>query len=423
MATECFALARVRRMALGNDLRIDSMIDQLCEQRGLRWRQRLLWPAVFIRLFLLQILHGNTAIAHLRQLSGLDFAPSSYVQARCRLPLEVLKGLIGWLSSTARDLTREVIPTTRRVMIVDCSSFSMPDTPGLRKRFDLPKGKGMIEGVAYPVAKLVGLMDAATGMFSRLLACPLFTSDLRQMRHVNPLLEIGDILLGDRAFCSFANIALLMGRGVDVVVRLHQRRKGQGRNGIVIWNRPETIPAWMTPEQFMALPARLTIRLVSYQLEQRGFRTRNITIATTLLDKREWSDEAISKLYNRRWSIETCFGHLKTTMGMAVLKCKTVAGVLKELAAYLLVYNLVRLQMLQAALRQQVDVNRISFVDAARHLLARMLGLPGVDRLIVNPLRPGRHEPRVIRRRPKPYTLMTRPRAQLKAKLAQGVTA
>lgn len=423
MATECSALARVRRAALGDDLRIDEAVNQLCVRQELSWRERLLWPAVFIRLFVMQILHGNTSIVHLRQLSGLDFAPSSYVGARCRLPLAVLEGLLGWLMDKGRTLAREVADTGRRVMIVDCSSFSMPDTPELRKHFGLPKGRGMIKGVAYPVAKLVGLMDAATGMFSQLMAAPLYTHELRHMLRVHPLLRFGDILLGDRAFGTYVHLALLAERGVDMVARLHQRRKGQGGNGIVVWNRPKTIPAWMTREQFMTLPMELTVRLVSYRIEQRGFRTKDITLVTTLLDEQAWPDEAIRDLYRRRWGIETCFDHLKTTMKMAVLKCKTVAGMMKELAAYLLVYNLVRLQMLQAALRQRVDVNRISFVDAARYLLVRLMGLPGVERLIVNPLRPNRQEPRAIRRRPKPYRLMTRPRAELKAKLAKGVTA
>src|SRR5512138_693689 len=140
MATECLALTRVRRAALDNDLRIDEAVNQLCVQQELSWRERLLWPAMFIRLFVMQILHHNTSITHLRQLSGLGFAPSSYVEARSRLPLAVLEGLLQWLMNKAQDLTRDLIDTSRRVMIVDCSSFSMPDTPDLRKHFGLPKG-------------------------------------------------------------------------------------------------------------------------------------------------------------------------------------------------------------------------------------------------------------------------------------------
>ena len=125
------------------------------------------------------------------------------------------------------------------------------------------------------------------------------------------------------------------------------------------------------------------------------------------------------------WHIETCFDHLKTTMNMNVLRCTTVDGVKKELAVYLAAYNLVRLVMLAAAQRQQVSVDRVSFVDAMRWLLARMLGLTGVRRLIVNPTRRGRSQLRVIRRRLKEYDLLKKPRREAEAEITakQGVKA
>jgi hypothetical protein len=140
-----------------------------------------------------------------------------------------------------------------------------------------------------------------------------------------------------------------------------------------------------------------------------------VFIATTLFDTVAWPDARIAELYGHRWRIETCFDDLKTTLKMNVLKCKTLDGVMRELAAYLLVYNLVRLAMLQAALRQGQSVWRISFIDALRWLAARMLGLDGVERLIENPLRPGRWQPRVIRRRMKEYDLMNKPRNEYKS--------
>jgi len=158
------------------------------------------------------------------------------------------------------------------------------------------------------------------------------------------------------------------------------------------------------------LPQWLDVRIVSYDVSEPGFRTRQVTIATTLFDCVAWPDAKIAELYGHRWRVETCFDHLKTTMKMNVLKCQSVDGVMKELAAYLLVYNLVRLAMLHAAARQGQSVWRISFVDAVRWLCARMLGLAGVERLVTNPLRPGRCQPRVIRRRMKEYDLMNKPR-------------
>ncbi|MCG8586774.1 MAG: transposase, partial [Pirellulales bacterium] len=141
-----------------------------------------------------------------------------------------------------------------------------------------------------------------------------------------------------------------------------------------------------------------------------------ITLVTTLVDADRYPLSDLAEQFRQRWEIETNFGHLKTTMKMDVLKCRTVNGVLGELHVFALVYNLVRQVMLEAARRQDVDVRRISFIDALRWLQAAS---PGDDlpALVINPHRPGRIEPRVVKRRPKQYTLMNKPRRQLKKEL------
>jgi len=181
------ALARVRREVFSGDLPIADTVDQLCRDAGLLWRNRLLTPLITLRLFVLHILHGNTSIAHLRQLCGLDFAQSSYCQARQRLPLEVIRGLLATMFQWVERTANATVLLGQRVFICDASSHSMSDTPELRERFGLPTSTK--PGVGYPVAKLMGLMDAATGLFTALLAVPLFTHD---MRHVLQL-EIGRI--------------------------------------------------------------------------------------------------------------------------------------------------------------------------------------------------------------------------------------
>lgn len=364
------ALARLRREPL-EDCALAGRVEQLCRVHAHHWRDRLLTPVVTVRLMLLQVLHGNTAITHLRQLCGLGFAAASYCEARGRLPLLIWQELVQWVARlAAAEVEHSLIGV--RVLIADCSSFSMSDTPDLRHTLD-----------------------------------------------VHAALQKGDVLLGDRAYCSFGHLALLHLRGVLGCFRLHQRRKDHS-TGEQRWTRGPKAPAWLTSEQWLALPQWLDVRIVSYNVSERGFRTQRVMIATTLLDAIAWPDAKIAELYGHRWRIETCFDHLKTTMRMNVLKCQTVDGVMKrsrngrlpgdEIAAYLLVYNLVRLAMLHAAARQKQSVWRISFIDALRWLSVRMMGLGGVDRLIENPLRPGRHEPRVIRRRMKEYDLMTKPR-------------
>lgn len=408
MAVAC-VLARLRREPL-QDCALAGQVDQLCRDQVHHWRDRLLTPVVTVRLMLLQVLHGNTAITHLRQLSGLEFAASSFCEARTRLPLKLWERLGQWVASLAPLSSVAPMLSGVRVLIADCSSFSMSDTPQLRKHFGTVQSRGAREGVSYPVAKLVGLLDAASGMFVQLLVAPLYTHDLRHTLAVHSVLQIGDVLLGDRAYCSYAHLSLLHVRGVFGCFRLHQRRKDHSI-GAQRWKRGARPPAWLTPGQWLTLPQWLDVRIVSYRVSERGFRTQRVMIATTLLDAVAWPDSRIAELYGHRWRIETCFDHLKTTMRLNVLKCQTVDGVMKELAAHLLVYNLVRLTMLCAATRQKRSVWRISFIDAVRWLSVRMIGLAGVERLIETPLRRGRHQPRVIRRRMKEYDLMNKPRA------------
>jgi hypothetical protein len=416
MAEMSQMLARVKREPFA-DLPIADRVNQLLKESGQVWRERLLPPVVMLRLFVIQILSGNCAIAALRQLVGFDFSPSSYCEARKRLPLQLLQSLLAWMNEHV-EKSLETAPRLigTHIYIADGSTHSMKDTSELHEHFHLPSGQK--EGVGYPMGKIMGLLNAATGMFASLLGLPLFDHDMRSVISVHAMLAAGDILLGDRAFCSFAHIALLNARGVFACLRLHQRRKNTSR-GLQRWKKPSKCPAWMSPEQFQLLPAWIDVRIVCHTIAKKGFRTQQVFIATTLLDEQQWPDEKIAELYGQRWQIETCFNHLKTTMNMNVLRCETVDGVMKELAVYLVVYNLIRLAMLKAARAQGVSVRRISFVDAMRFLLARILGLKGVSRLIINPDRKGRVQLRVIRRRAKQYDLLRIPRREQEKKNAE----
>ena len=188
---------------------------------------------------------------------------------------------------------------------------------------------------------------------------------------------------------------------------------------MVEWFKPVECPEWMTAEQFAALPAKLVLRELRYRVVQPGFRSREITLVTTLRDAARYGATALAKLYRLRWRVETNLSHLKRTMKMDVLRCETVPGVMKELTMFALVYNLVRVVMWEAARRQEVDVDRISFVDALRWLCSDEAGEP-LPKLIVNPLRPDRIEPRVRKRRPKEYPLMNKPREKLRKELLAG---
>jgi hypothetical protein len=185
---------------------------------------------------------------------------------------------------------------------------------------------------------------------------------------------------------------------------------------VVVWSRPKGRPAWMAAEDFARLPDEVAVRELRYRVEVPGFRTAEVTLVTTLLEASAYPASALADLYFRRWQVEVDFKHLKITMEMDVLHCKTVEGVLKELAMFALAYNLVRSVMVEAARARGVAPERVSLVDAVRWLTGAEGG-EDASVLLINPSRPGRVEPRVVKRRPKQYYRMTKPRAELRKEL------
>jgi len=425
----------------------ETAVNVLCKELDHRWRRdALLTPFTTILWFVIQVLHGNTALTHITLKARRIFTESAYCQARARLPLALFRALLQFV-------IRALVPHTElegrwrghRTFLVDGSSFSMPDEPELQRHFGQPGGQA--PGCGFPVAKILALFHSGTGLLLDVIAAPLRTHDMGQVDGVHPTLKPGDVLVGDRGFCSFPHLALLLGRGVHAVLRIHQkqivdftpdrphasRSHKSGSVGrphsrwlralgaldqVVEWLKPRSRPTWMTAEQFAELPETITVRELRYKVSQRGFRTRHVTLVTTLLDAEAYPLEALAELYGTRWRVEQYLRDLKHTLKMDVLRCKRVEGVLKELMVYGIVYNLVRLVMGVAARRQRVAVDRISFIDALRWLLEAKPG-EAMPRLVVNPSRPGRFEPRVRKRRPKEYPVMKKPRRELRKHLSE----
>lgn len=418
------------------------LIQRLAQEVGHRWRDRDLGPVVTTYLFLQQILHGNIAIAELRRLTDTDFTAPAYCQARARLPRTLLERL-------QRAVTQTLVSTTEvglgelwhghRVYLLDGSSFSMPDTPALQAHFGQPTGQAA--GCGFPVAHPMTRFDARTGYLVETAAAPLRTGDLVSTAVLHAGLCPGDVLVGDRAFGSYAHLAVGLGRGIHGLYRAHQKQiisfrphramarpgeKGKPRSRwlkrlgkhdqLVEYFKPTKRPVWMTAEEYAQLPDSLVVREVRYRIKEPGRRTREVTLVTTLVDPEQYSAKALAKLYELRWVVETNLKHLKQTLKMDLLRSTTVAGVLKELTLFVLVYNLVRRVMAAAARRQQVAPARISFVDAWRWLRYARPGA-AVPVLVVNPERPGRFEPRVRKRRPKEFPVMKKPRAVLRQAL------
>jgi hypothetical protein len=416
-------------------------LTRVCREAGVTWRHRTLTPVVTIYVFLLQVLHGNTAMTNLPRLSGKRFTPAAYCQARKRLPLAALRRLLHETGVPLRTgAGRDSRWHGHRTWLVDGSSCSMPDRPALQKHFGQPGGQK--KGCGFPVAHLLVLFDAASGRLLDVLVSPLRVHDLTRVAELHRHLQPGDVLIGDRGFCSYAHLALLWQQGVLVVFRVHQKQivdfrpyrpaaQHEGDAGrprstwlarcgthdqLVLWQRPKTISRTMTKTQHAALPPYVVVRELRYRVKTAGFRTRQVILATTLLDPDRYPAAALAELYRGRWQVETNLRHLKQTLGLAVLKSHTVAGVEKEILIFALVYNLVQSAMASAAAAQGVARERLSFVDALRQLRWPLAATapPG---LWVNPPRPDRYEPRVRKRRPPEYPLMTQPRATLRKAL------
>src|SRR5205085_1018475 len=251
-----------------------------------------------------------------------------------RLPLAVLRSLLRQSAAGASSSGRWC---GLRVLLVDGSSTIAPDTPASQKAFGQPSNQK--PGCGLPVAKVLALFDALSGMVLEALCLPLCTHEQSGVWRLHPMLGPGDLLVGDRGFCSYAHLAMLQLRGVAGLFRMHQRqivdfrpnrrprRKGQRgrprsrvvrrlgpRDQVVAWPRPARKPGWMPAAQFDSLPGELRVRKLRYHIKGCGRRTRVVTIATTLLDPGLYPREKVAQLYGLRWSVETHFAELKTTL-------------------------------------------------------------------------------------------------------------
>jgi len=413
-------------------------VEQICRELGYSWRNRQLDPWTTLHLFILQVLNENTAMTHLPHLSGERFTASAYCKARKRLPLQLLEKLLDRFSGQLDPPVDVALWRGHRVLMVDGSSFSMPDTPELQACFGQPGNQK--PGCGFPVAHLLCLFDAERGFLRDIILAPLRTHDMAHVAELHPKLKPGDLIVGDRGFCSYAHLSLCLQANLHAVFRVHQRQivsfhphrpsshevLGKGiptsryvqhlgpRDQLVEWVKPQSRPKWMPPEQFDQLPEKILVREIKCRIREPNRRVREVILVTTLLDPERYPAQAIAKLYEQRWQIEVDLRDLKETLGLDVLKGHDVETVKKELLVFVLVHNLVRLVMVQAARRQRVKPHRISFIDAMRWLQPPKPASP-LPPLVVNPYRPDREEqPRCIKRHMKEYDLMTRPRAELR---------
>ena len=421
-------------------------IDRYCHDVGHQWRDTFWSPTTTIATFLLQVLDGaktlRAAVALLLVQVGVwgeanppSGDPSAYCQARRRLPFELVTNLLQHVARTMHRLvTADSHWQGHRVWLVDGSSVSMPDTPQLQGAF--PQPSVQTPGCGFPVARIVALFCWATGAVMELAIDNLMVHELSLFRRLWHCFAPGDVVVGDRLYSSYVDVARLRGRGVHTLSRLHQQRKADFRQGrrlghddrLVIWERPRQWLASCGVDRmvFECLPATMPVRLVRITEIPKGFRSRTIVVVTTLIDPIETPAEEIRALYRDRWMAELNLRSIKTHLGMEVLGGQSVDVVRKEIAMHLLAYNLIRLVMWHAAHAHGRDLHRLSFTGTLhrfravapwlifdvrasrlRRLVAHLLRCVAADQV---PERPNRTEPRRVKRRPKPYGLLVEPR-------------
>lgn len=410
------------------------------------WQGWIYTPAITVWVFLSQCLSADhscrDAVARLiawRVAQGqrpCSAETGAYCTARGNLPEEAVHELVRDTGMETDDLADEGwLWQGRRVRVVDGSTITMPDTPANQAAY--PQQENQKPGCGFPIARIVvvfslavgTVLDAAIGKYQGKQ-----TGENSLFRTLYDVLTEGDVVLADRYFSGWFDIALPLARGVDVVVRKHQLRHTDFRTGqrlgkddqLVSWRKPQR-PTWMSREQYAELAAELTLREVRIHVAQKGFRTRWLVVVTTLVDAEAYPPEAIALLYRQRWQAELHLRSLKTVLQMDHLRCKTPQRARNEFYTHLLGYNLLRAVMATAAFQADRSPWQISFkgtLQTLKEFLPILLtSVPSelwCDALLtavathVVGNRPDRFEPRLVKRRPKPYKHLREPRRNYK---------
>lgn len=361
---------------------------------------------------------------------------SAYCQARRALPLP-------WLRELFTALGRWFEPRTgplwlgRVVRLIDGTGFSVADTPANRRVW--PIGSHQSKNCGFPSGKLVALFCLHTGRLVAFATGAWIHHDLFFARRLLRALRAGEVLVGDRAYCGWVFFALLLRQKTDFVVRLARpgaaRKRAKKCSWWETWPRGQRRPEY-SPALLKRLPQELLVRIVRGRIVQRGFRTQTLFLVTSLTDETAFPDQALLELYARRWQIELHLRQIKTNLQLDILRGLSPAIIERELWMHALAYNLIRALMLEAAFTHALPLPRFSFKGAlhalqawvAQHRLGRSVRasrLTLLHRLASDlvPLRPGRHEPRARKRRPKEYPSLHLPRQRFRLRRAPAFAA
>jgi len=358
-----------------------------------------------------------------------------YCRARNKLNIKVLRQIACDIANRmSRQSPENWLWHGRDVKLVDGFTFTMPDTP--ENQLEFPQSESQKPGIGFPIARACAVLSLSNACIHNIAVGPYAGKDTGEtalLRKVLNCFKPGDVMLADRYFCSFFMLAILKSRGVDVCMRLHQLRKTDmskvkwlGENDYIdTWRKPQRAK-WMSQQLYDSLPEKMEIRVVSFKAKSKG-QSEQLDVVTTLVDHKEYPAEEIGKLYGYRWHAELDIFSIKQTLNLNHLRCKSPDMVRRELWVTMLAYNMVRVVCGQAALEYDKLARQMSFTISCNALISQWLWtyredlrqdlhLCALRQIAHNEVgdRQGRIEPRVIKRRPKRYTLMTKPRHEYK---------
>lgn len=361
---------------------------------------------------------------------------SSFVEARHRLPENMLKAIHHDLlrqfdrHGCSDDLWRGHV-----VKAVDATSAQMPDTA--RNQTKYPQPSSQAPGCGFPVIQLIGVINLITGAWEEFVESDLSVHEHRGFDLLYGCVTENEILVVDRAYTSYELVARLRAQKSHLIGRHHQARKLDFRRGkklgpnerLQTWTKPSTQPpgSCLSEEQWEQLPEEMDVRIVRVKGPDRAGKATTKYLVTTLLDAEAYPAQEIGSLYFHRWEIELRFRDIKTTMRMEMLRTCSPEMIRKEIMMHMIAYNALRLLMFKAGKQHCRNHRRLSFKGALQVLFGSMSGFVDVwkkplirqrerDNLLrriaerVVPERPGRNEPRKLKRRPKSYGWMQQPR-------------
>ncbi len=438
------------------DILTEDMMQKSLEEENIKYRKRLYDPIITLWIFICQMLDPDkscrNAVSRVLSLLSDSGQPlpsndtGAYCKARKRLSLSFIIRLFRHIGQALHQKpTDEFLWCNKRVFLADGSTFSMYDTPQNQQDFPQPKNQQDYHG--FPVARIIGIFCLATGALIDAAIDSFWVPEIKLFRMLYSHLKPGDVALGDRLFGSYGDIALLSQRGIDCVFRMHHLRKPDFSKGkrlglydhIVTWKKPKEGTIHLESELYAQLPETMFMREIRYYITIKGYRTKVVTLVTTLLDHHIYTYELLAQLYGIRWQVEIDLRHLKTTMNMEHIQSKTPEMVRKEFYVHLLAYNLIRTTLWEAGIKHNVHPLKLSYKGTIQHFLnfVPILAVtPAIDRAIIHEIihtiysvlltiisqeklleRPFRVEPRMVRTKKPSFPRLHRPRNEFRQKL------